>query len=101
MKAKWLGHSVQSDGHCIYWPDSQKVSVKRNIVFNMKEIPKLTPIIFSEDPKVSTYKRRQNLLQKTILSPMTPTCNLPSQPSKEGQIKEIFDFFPLLDFEDL
>jgi hypothetical protein len=25
--AKWIGKSSQSDGHCIYWPDSHKISV--------------------------------------------------------------------------
>ena len=35
MKAKWMGHSTQSDGYVIYWLGSQKVTVERNLVFDM------------------------------------------------------------------
>ena len=38
-KAKWIGHSSQSDGHCIYWPETQQVTVERNIIFNMGVLP--------------------------------------------------------------
>ena len=30
--ARWIGYSVQSDGHCVYWPDIKKVSIERNIL---------------------------------------------------------------------
>ena len=55
-KAKWIGHSTQSDGHVIYQPGSQKVTVERNFVFDMGEKPKLSPVIPSDDPKVSMSK---------------------------------------------
>ena len=43
--AKWIGHSSQSDGHCIYWPDSHKVTVERNIYFNTAKEPSSAPIL--------------------------------------------------------
>ena len=46
--AKWIGHSSQSDSHCIYWPDSHKVSIERNIIFDMVKEPSLAPILPNE-----------------------------------------------------
>ena len=48
-KAKWIGHSAQSDGHCIYWPETQRVTVKRNIIFDMGEKFTVPPILPSND----------------------------------------------------
>ena len=42
-KAKWIGHSSQSNGHLIYWSSRHKVSVERNMIFNTKEKIKLSP----------------------------------------------------------
>ena len=36
-RAKWIGHSSQSDGHLIYWLSRHKVSVERNIIFDTGE----------------------------------------------------------------
>ena len=44
-KAKCTGHSFQSDGHLIYWPRVHKVSVERNIIFDIAEKGKLSPIL--------------------------------------------------------
>ena len=67
----------------------------------MGEKLKLSPIIPSDYPKVSTSKGMQNLSQKTILTPQLPMHNLLGQPSKDGQIKEIDDLTSEKDFEDL
>ena len=37
-RAHWNGFSSQSDGHCMYWPESHKVTVKRNILFNKEKL---------------------------------------------------------------
>jgi hypothetical protein len=34
---RWIGHMNTSDGHYIYWPESCKVSVERNILFLTQE----------------------------------------------------------------
>ena len=67
----------------------------------MREKPKLSLIIPSDDPKVSTSKWMQNLSQKTILTPQLPAHDLLSQPSEEGWIEEIDDSTPEKDFKDL
>ena len=36
-RVKWIGHSSQSDGHLIYWPNRHKISVERNIIFDTRE----------------------------------------------------------------
>ena len=100
-KAKWIRHSAQSDGHCIYWPGAQKVSVERNIIFDTEERLKLSPILPSEDQKVSITKRAQSVPQKPFQAPPMPAGNLLSQPSREGWIEEIDESTPEQDFEDL
>jgi hypothetical protein len=39
------------DSHQIYWPDTHKVSVKRNIVFPIQDKPKFAPIVPSDENK--------------------------------------------------
>jgi hypothetical protein len=34
-----------NERHYIYWPNSQKVSIERNIIFASKNEPKYAPII--------------------------------------------------------
>ena len=68
-KAKWIGHSSQSDGHLIYWPSGHKVSVERNIIFDMGDKVKLSPILTAEKHTLSTQKK-----------PTTVSPNVPSVP---------------------
>ena len=58
--AKWIAHSSQSDGHCIYWSDSHKVSIERNIIFNTVKEPLLAPILpdESQDKSIDEERRR-------------------------------------------
>ena len=58
-RAKWIGHSSQSDGHLIYWPSRQNVSVEWNVIFDTGKKVKLSSTSPSEEPKVSTSKNRQ------------------------------------------
>ena len=88
-KAKWIGHSSQSDGHLIYWPSGHKVSVKRNIIFDMGDKVKLPPISTTEKQMVSTQKKLTMVSPNVLSVPPIPACNLLSQPSGEGQIEEI------------
>ena len=66
-KAKWIGHSSQSNGHLIYWPNRHNVSVERNEIFNTGEKVKPSPISPSEEPKVPTSKKL------TIVPPIVPS----------------------------
>ena len=56
--AKWIGHSSQSDGHCIYWPDSQKVTIKRNIHSDMAKELSFAPILPNDNFKESVKDLR-------------------------------------------
>ena len=47
--AKWIGFSSQSNGHCIYWPKSHKISIKRNLLFDKEKLHKYVPIFPTED----------------------------------------------------
>jgi hypothetical protein len=53
-RARWIGISDQSHGHYIYWPDSQKVSVERNVVFDSEMKKGKVPIISIEESKLPT-----------------------------------------------
>ena len=57
--AKWIGHSSQSDGHCIYWPDSYKVSIERNIILDTVKEPSLAPILPDESQDKSIDEERR------------------------------------------
>ena len=37
-RAHWIRFSSQSDGHCIYWPESHKVTVERNILLDKEKL---------------------------------------------------------------
>ena len=71
--AKWMGHSSQSDGHCIYWPDSQMVTVERNIHFDLAKEPSLAPILPNHNLKesVKDSRKRPIILQPEFKS----SCN--------------------------
>ena len=83
-KAKWIGHSFQSNVHLIYWLSRNKVSVERNVVFNTGEKVKLPPISPSDEPKVPTSKKQMMTPLITLPAPSIPVCDLLSQPSGKG-----------------
>ena len=55
--ARWIGYSVQSYGHCIYWLDLQKVSIERNILFNGESKPPKAPLLSMESNRLSTPRK--------------------------------------------
>ena len=94
-KAKWIGHSSPSNGHLIYWPSRQKVSVERNVIFNTREKVKLSPNYLLHHHlkilKVSMSKK-PTIVPPIVLSvPSTPVCISLSQPSGKGRIEEIIE----------
>ena len=83
-KAKWIGNSSQSDGHLIYWPSGKKVSVERNVVFDMGDKVKLPPISTTEKQSVSTPNKPSIMSPNAPSVPLIPACNSLSQPSGKG-----------------
>ena len=57
--ARWIGYSVQSDGHCVYWlePDTKKVSIERNILFNGESKPSTASLVSMETDQLSTSRK--------------------------------------------
>ena len=100
-RAKWIKHSSQSDGHLIYWPSRQKVSVERNVIFDTGEKVNLSPTSPSDEPKVSTSKKPTIVPPIVPSVPSTPVRDSLSQPSGEGQIKDIIEPGPEQELEDL
>ena len=48
-RAHWIGFSSQSDSHCIYWPESHKVTVERNILFDKEKLHRYSPILLTDE----------------------------------------------------
>ena len=48
-KAHWIRFSSQSDGHCIYWPESHKVTGEQNILFNKEKLHRYSPILLTNE----------------------------------------------------
>ena len=38
-EARWVGYDGTTDGHMIYWPEKQTVSVERNDTFSKGDLP--------------------------------------------------------------
>jgi hypothetical protein len=87
--ARWIGHVNSSNGHQIYWPDTHKVSVKRNIIFPTQDKPKYAPIIPSDENKPS-YMRQKLLEADTSQIPLlqSPTDSHRSADNSEMELKE-------------
>ena len=66
-RAKWIGHSSQSDGHLIYWPNRHKISVEQNIIFDTGEQVKLSPTPLTDESKVPMTKKSHLFLRVTRL----------------------------------
>jgi transposase InsO family protein len=77
-RAWWIGISDQSHGHYIYWPDSQKVSVERNIVFDSEIKKGKVPIISIEESKLPT----SNGVKQAIPAPVPAPNRLVSEGAK-------------------
>ena len=88
-KAKWIGYSSQSNGHLIYWPSMHKVSVERNLIFDIGEKVKISPISPSDEPKVPMSKKPMIVPSIAPSVPSTPACNFLSQPSGKDGVEEI------------
>ena len=66
--ARWIGYSVKSDSHCIYWPDSKKVSFERNILFNRESKPSKALLVSTKTNQlsISTKIKKKNQMQLSV-----------------------------------
>ena len=64
---------MQSDGHCIYWPDSLKVSIRRNLLFHGESKLSEAPLISTETNRLSmsTKIKKVQMLPSVALVPIT------------------------------
>ena len=83
-RAKWIGHSSQSDGHLIYWPNRHKISVEQNIIFNTGEQVKVSPTPLTDESKVPMTKKSMVVPPIVPQIPSVPACNSLSQQDGEG-----------------
>ena len=83
-RAKWIGHSSQSNGHLIYWPNRHKISLEWNIIFDTGEQVKLSPTPLTDKSKVPTTKKSTVVPPTVPQIPSIPVCNLLSQQDGEG-----------------
>jgi hypothetical protein len=83
-RAWWIGISDQSHGHYIYWPDSQKVSIERNIVFDSEMKKRKVPIISIEEWKLPTSSE----VKQAIPAPVPVPNRLVSEGAKIEEIDE-------------
>ena len=100
-RAKWIGHSSQSDGHLIYWPNRHKISVERNIIFDTGEQVKLSPTPLTDESKAPMTKKPTVVPPIVPQIPSVPACDLLSQQDGKGQIDEIIESGPEHELEDL
>ena len=100
-RAKWIGHSSQSDGHLIYWPNRHKISVELNIIFDTGEQVILSPIPLTDESKVPTTKKPTVVPPIVPKIPSIPAHNSLSQPGDKGRIKELIKPDPEHELEDL
>ena len=75
--------------------------MERNLVFDTGEKGKLSPILPSEEPMVTTSKKPLSTPQVTPPVPSVPVCNTLSQQGGKSQIQEIIESSPEQDFKDL
>ena len=100
-RVKWIGHSAQSDGYLIYWPNRHKISVEWNIIFDTGEQVKLSPTPLTNESKVATTKKLMVVPPIVPQIPSIPMCNTLSQQGGKGQIEEIIKPGPKEELEDL
>ena len=100
-RAKWIGHSSQSDGHLIHWPNRHNISVERNIIFDTGEQVKLSPTPPTDESEVPTTKKLMVVPPIALQVPSIPACDPLSQQGGKGRIEEIVEPGPEQELEDL
>jgi hypothetical protein len=89
--AKWIGKSSRSDGHCIYWSDSHKISVERNIIFNDMKYTKYAPILSTENESKDAskdYFSKHLQITKPAIRPVPIQRWASSDTSNESEIEK-------------
>ena len=101
-RAHWIRFSSQSDSHCIYWPESHKVTVERNILFNKEKLHRYSPILLTnEEIQRSIDKADKAWVQYQDThydyGPYTP----PDDVSEEREVERMIEVSPDVQLENL
>ena len=95
---KWIGFSSQSDGHCIYWPKSHKISIERNILFDKEKLHKYVPILPTED---DIQKTIQTAERNRVSNPFTKPSYMPDDISEEHEVEDMIEIATQRELEPL
>ena len=80
----WLGFNVESQAHRVYWPDSRKVSVERNVYFGA------SPQLEGEELHIPGTHEQSAAPPEELTTPSTPpharTPPAPDTPSESSPI---------------
>lgn len=77
--AHWVGYDLQSKGHRVYWPDTQRVTVKRNVRFGEHDPTPLTvDDIELEGEHVETASNKPESVASEPEEPEEPSLEQPS-----------------------
>ena len=102
MCSKWIGFSSQSDSHCIYWLDTHKVSVERNILFDKEKLHQYAPTLPTEDQIQKLIDKAHKTGSNT---PLMKTDTIPEATiddiSKEHEVEDMIELSPQEGLEDL
>ena len=99
-RAHWIGFSSQSDSHCIYWPESHKVTVETNILFNKEKLHRYLPILpTDEEIQRSIDMADKARVQDTRYNygPYAP----PDDVSEEREVERIIEISPDVQLKNL
>ena len=86
--AKWIGFSSQSDRHCIYWPKSHKISIKRNILFDKEKLHKYMPILPTEE---DIQKTIQTAERNHVIDPFIKSGYAPGDISEQREVEDMIE----------
>jgi hypothetical protein len=87
--ARWIGHVNSSNGHQIYWPETRKVSIKRNIVFPIQNKPKFTLIVPGNENKPAyMHQKLQGSDPSQVPLPLSATDSQKSADNSETENKD-------------
>jgi transposase InsO family protein len=100
-RANWIGPSSLSDGHYIYWPNSHKVSVERNIIFDGDNMPETAPIFSTDNNELSTSTKINISQPPPSVLPAPISSEAPNRLSEIRELEKEIDAAPEEQLEDL
>jgi hypothetical protein len=84
--SRFVGYDSESKGFRIYWPSKRSVTVKRNVVFNEKDVQ-----ITNETISIKELSEGEKEIEKVIQSPVENSEKVENDPDDTNQ-----QYFPFL-----